>query len=530
MEPLHVHKPISPKLKLSPLHPQQGALGPCWPDQADCLQTDLPFSPSVSTVISRHAGYLAVGPDVPPGRESTAYAGGDEKEGDCSDRKQKKKKKRRQKDEGSFEHLESRGHPEVQTQGENTPPTEEFYNRIGPRREKGDGGWEEQLGKNGGRVKKGKSRKKLPEEWGVTAEPFVPSAAASSLITEAVTTEMTRAVRANAEASFADMDTSPSSWKKEAYPEEGLVPSPLSQDLFSPTVASVNPLVLNSELKATAAPFTMPSSTNSATPGSLPMAPPPADPFDLLMDTENASLGSSSQVFSPGWDLVDGSMCNTGSFQESCVRGTPEGDPSASQPSPDLSPKGKVSASAPALSPSDASLLLNDPNMSSNTELFDFSYVVASGQPLTLGLSFETPSPAPLRSPKTTAQEFQPKEHKDVKSAQKQPKKSRSSSSSSVRSPTSPSAKDFPPQASLSPQPLLPSSPGSGLNPTAKPFFPSFADPLEEPAVLLPVAPIIEGWSQSAPGKTEVGCKVTINTHKRFIFMHGAFIRLESSR
>ncbi|XP_037312110.2 microtubule-associated protein 4 isoform X6 [Pungitius pungitius] len=495
------HSPMLPEPQTpgSPVDPSPGALGSCWPHPADCLQTDLPFSPSVSTVISRHARHLAVGPDVPPGslpsRESAAHAGADEKEGDSSDRKQKRKKKRRQKDEGSFEHLEGRGHPEVQTQGENTPPTEEFYNRIGPRREKGDGGWEEQLEKSGGRVKKSKSRKKLPEEWGVSAEPFVPSAAATSLVTEEPMAEMTSAAQADTEASFEDMDTSTRSWKEEAYPEEGLVPSPPSRDLFSPTVASINPLVLNSELKATAAPFTMPPSTASATPGSLPMA----DPFDLLMDTENASLGNSSQVFSPGWDLVDGSLCNAGSFQESCVRGTPEGDasaftPASPQPCPDLSPQVKVSASAPPLSPSDASLLLNDPNMSSNTELFDFSYVVPSGQPLTLGLSLETPSPAPLRSPKTTAQEFQPKEHKDANSNQKQPKKSRSSSSSSssLKSPTSPSAKDFLPQASPSPQPVLPSSPGSGLNPTAKPFFPSFADPLEEPAVVLPVAPIIE--------------------------------------
>ncbi|XP_031732635.1 microtubule-associated protein 4 [Anarrhichthys ocellatus] len=491
------HSPMlpEPQTPRSPLDLSSGALD-CWPDEAGCLPTDLPFSPSVSTVISRHAGHLAVSPDDPPEswpiRESTAYAGGDEREGEGSDRKQKKKKKRRQKDEGSYEPLESRAHPEVQTQGENTPPTEEFYNRIGPRRDRGDGGWEEQLGKSGGRGKKGKSRKKLPEEWGVTAEPSVPSAAATSQITEEVMMDVGSSVQANTEASFADKDASQSFWKKDVFPEEGLVPSPLSQDIFSPAVASMNPLVLNSELKATAAPFTMPSATNSATLGSLPMAPRPGDPFDLLMDTENASSGNSSQVFSPGGDMVESSL------QEPCVRGTPEGDTSAfspaSQPSPRLSPKGEVLASAPPLSPSDASWLLNDSNMSSNSELFDFSEVSASDHPSTLGLSFDTPSPAPLRSPKTTAQEFQPKEHKDAKSAQKQPKKSRSSSSSSVKSPTSPGTKNFPRQASpaTSPSSPPPVSPGSGLNPTAKPFFPSFADSMEEPAVVPPVAPIIE--------------------------------------
>ncbi|XP_032360277.1 microtubule-associated protein 4 [Etheostoma spectabile] len=470
------HSPMlpEPQTPRSPLDPSSGALGDCWPDEAGCLPTDLPFSPSVSTVISRHAGHLPVNPDNPPdswpSRESPAYAGGDEREGEGSERKQKKKKKRRQKDEGSYEHLESRGHPEVQTRGENTASTEEFYNRIGPRRDRGDGGWEDNLGKNGGRGKKGKSRKKLPEEWGFTAESFVPSAAVTSQITEEVMMDLGSSGQASLEASFGDMDT----WKNEVYPEEGLVPSPLSQDLFSSTDTSINPLVLNSELKATAAPFTMPSTTNTTTLGSLPMAPCPVDLFDFLMDTEHASLGNSSQAFSPGGDMVDsGKFDNTSSPQESCVQGLSEGDTSAfspAQPSPGLSPKGEVIASAPPLSPSDASWILNESNMSSNSELFQFSDT--TGHPLTLGLSFDTPSPAPLRSPKTTAQEFQPKEHKDATLGQKPPKKSRSSSSSSsVKSPT---------------------SPGSGLNPTAKPFFPSFADPIEEPAAVPPVTPIIE--------------------------------------
>lgn len=520
-----MHISISPNFKLSPLHPQQGALGDCWPDQAGCLPTDLPFTPSVSTVISRHAGNLAASPEDPPdswpSRESTAYAGGDEKEGDGSDRKQKKKKKRRQKDEGSYEYLESRGHSEMQAQGENTPPAEEFYHRIGPRRDKGDGGWEEQLGKSGGRGKRGKSRKKLPEEWAVMAEPFVPSSAVTSQITEEVMMDTGSSAQANLEAAFTDMDTSHSPWKKEVYPDDSLVSAPLSQDL-SPTAVTISPLVLTSELKATAAPFTMPSTNNNATLGSFPMASCPSDPFDLLMDTENVSLGDSSQAFSPpfspenqamGGDMVDsGIFDNTSSLQQSCVQGPSEGDTlafsPASQPSSVFSPKGEVLASAPPLSPSDASWLLNESQISSNTELFDFS---TPGHPLPLGLSFDTPSPAPLRSPKTTAQEFHPKEHKDAKSSQKQSKKSHSSSSSSpIKSPTSPGDNKFPPQSSPVISPSSPSSgtplgvPGSGLNPAAKPFFPSFADTVEEPAVVPPVAPIIEGWLPSTLDKLQV--------------------------
>ncbi|XP_051796762.1 microtubule-associated protein 4 isoform X3 [Acanthochromis polyacanthus] len=508
------HSPMlpEPQVPCSPLDLSGGALGDCWPDQADCLSSDLPFTPSVSSVISRHASNLAASPDEAPdswpSRESAAYAGGDERDGEGSDRKQKKKKKRRQKDEGSYEHVESRGHGEMQALGENTPPAEEFYHRIGPRRDRGEGGWEEQLGKSGGRGKRGKNRKKLPEEWGVMAEPFIPSSAAASQITEEVMMDLGGAAHVHLEA---DLDISP--WKKEMYSGEGLIPAPLSEDLFSTTVATISPLVLNSELKATAAPFTMPSTNNSTTLGSFNVAPPSEDPFDLLMDTENTSLGHSNQPFSPpfspeneaaGGDMVDSGMFdNTSSLQESCIQGLPGGDTSAfspdSQASPGLSPKGEVLASAPPLSPSDASWLLNDSNMSSNSELFDFSDMSTSGHPLPLGLSFDTPSPAPLRSPKTTAQEFQPKEHKDAKSAQKQSKKSRSSSSSSsVKSPTSPEAKKFSPQTSTVTTPSSPPSvnalgpPGSGLNPAAKPFFPSFADPNEEPTVVPQVVPIEE--------------------------------------
>lgn len=523
---------MSPISKFSPLHPQQGALGDCWPEQAGCLTTDLPFTPSVSTVISRHAGHLATSPDDPPdswhNRESIAYAGSDEREGDGSERKQKKKKKRRPKDEGSFEHLESRGHPNVQDQGKDTPPTEEFYHRIGPRRDQGgEGSWEEQLGKSGGRGKRGKSRKKLPEEWGVMADPFIPSSTPTAQVQEEVMVDLGTSSQAHMDTSFADIDTSP--WSKELYPEESLIPRPLSQDLFSATAANVSPLVLNSDLKATAMPFTMPSPTNNTMLGSFPMASRPDDAFatsyqDPLMDSENANLGNTTEAFSPsfslrnvGGDMVDSGMFDhTSSLSESGVQSIHTEDTSefspASQPSPGVATKGsqgEVVASAPPLSPSDASWLQNHSHLSSNSEPFDFS---TPGHSLPLGLAFDTPSPAPLRSPKTTAQEFQSKEHKDDKSAQKQAKKmhSSSSSSSSVKSPPSLEANTFPPQASTVVSPSSPPSsiplgvPGSGLNPAAKPFFPSFADSMDEPAVVSTSAPVIEGWLQSALDKIEV--------------------------
>lgn len=460
-------------------------------------------------MISRHAGHLAASPDDRhdswPSRESTAFTGGDDRDGDGSDKKQKKKKKRRQKDEGPYEH------PEMQAQGENSPPTEEFYHRIGPRRDRGDGGWEEQLGKSGGRGKKGKSRKKLPEEWAVMAEPFVPLSATTSKITEEVIKELGSSAHANVEASFTEMDSSHNTWKQEVFPEEGLVPAPLSEDLFFPTIPSISPLVLNSELKATAPPFTMPSPANVTAIDSSPVAPAALEEFDPLMDTKNAMLGKSTLSFSTPLspeidegvgDVVDSNIpYDTTALQGSFVQGIPGEDTSpftpASQSGSESSMQAEVLASAPPLSPSDASWLLNNSHMGGESELLDFSEISSSGHPLMLGLSFDTPSPAPLRSPKTTAQESHLRERKDDKPSQKQPVKSLSSSPAKI------------PDSQASPL-ISPSSPptvnasgvqGSGLNPAAKPFFPSFADPLEEPEALPVFAPSIEGWLLSTPEK-----------------------------
>lgn len=491
-------------------------------------------------MISRHASHFAISPDDPPdtwpGRESTAYAGGDERDGEGSDRKQKKKKKRRQKEEGSYEQLESRGQLEVQEQGENSPSTEEVYYRVGPRRDKPESGWEEQIGKSGGRGKRGKSRKKIPEEWGVMAEPFVPASAATSQITEDAMMDLGSSAQANLEASLTEIDSNQSPWKKEVCPEEGLVPAPLSQDLFSLT--SINPLVLNSELNATAAPFTMPAATSSAALGSEPLASHTDDSVDSLIDTEKGCLDQSSQAFSLPFspeneamvsDMVDSGMFdNTSTLQEACAQGTPDGETSAFSPASHSSaehyPKAEVIASAPPLSPSDSSWLLNDSHTTSNSELFDFSDMSSSGHPVQIGLSFDTPSPAPLRSPKTTAQEFHPK------STPKQSKKSHSSSSSSsVKSPISPGEMKLSPCESPIISPASPPSvnplavPVSGLNPSAKPFYPSFADSTEEPAVVPPVNPITEGWLQSALDK-----KLDIESLKLmwFISLHHVFIQL----
>ncbi|XP_077591689.1 uncharacterized protein LOC144209324 isoform X2 [Stigmatopora nigra] len=497
------HSPMlpEPQAPRSPLDMSAGALGDSWPDATGCLPTELLFTPSVTSVINRHINNLAMihgdAPTTWPSRESTPYAGGDEREVEESDKKQKKKKKRRQKDEGSHEHLESKGHVEVHSQGE----PELHHQRTETKRDSGDGGaWEEQIWKSGGRGKKGKSRKKIPEEWEVSPESFDSSS--KSQIPQEVVKELRSSSQTSKDISFADDNTNQSSRKQESFIEEGLVPSPLAHDILSPETVSISPLVLNSELKATAAPFTMPSPSSAGPADSLLMAPSPGESFEMHIDTENTSLT----------DTVDsGVFDNTDFVQQPVIQVIPDADtPAFSPPSkPDLapSPNGGVVASAPPLSPSDASWLLNNSHTtSSNSEQFDFSDISASTHSIPVELVFDTPSPAPLRSPKTTAQEFQIKEHDIENTDTSQSKKSRSSSSSSLKSPTASDAKQFPTQETTSVSPS--SSPSlasfgiqaSGLNPAAKPFFPSFADTVEQPSL---VSPIIEENAAKSDQKKE---------------------------
>ncbi|XP_051910109.1 microtubule-associated protein 4 isoform X3 [Hippocampus zosterae] len=499
------HSPMlaEPQTPRSPPDLSAGALGDCWPDPIACLPTDLPFTPSVTSVISRHANNLAMIRDEPPkslaGRESAAYAAGDERDGEESDRKQKKKKKRRQKEEGSYEHFESKGHLEAQSPGESAPSAELFDQRPEPKRDSGEGGWEEQIWKSGGRAKKGKSRKKIPEEWEVSPEPFATSAAGT--IAQDVRQDLGSSTLPNMEFSFAELNTSQTPWKEEIFQEEGLVPSSLSHDISAPAPVSISPLVLNSDLKATAAPFTMPCSAGAGPVDPSPVAASLRETIEALIDTEPFGSG----------DVVDSGMFDsTDSFQEPAMQSLVDIETSvfspSSQPGSALSTNGEVFASAPPLSPSDASWLLNNSHAGSNSEPFDFSDVSAPGHSVAMDLAFDSPSPAPLRSPKTTAQEVQITEHKNEQSDKKPSKKSRTSSTSSAQSPTTTEAKKLTPQESpsVSPSssPLLVSlgTPASGLNPAAKPFFPSFADTAEQPSV---VSPIIEDHVAKSNEKEE---------------------------
>lgn len=331
----------------------------------------------------------------------------------------------------------------------------------------------------------------------MTAETLDPSFTAVSQITEVVLTDLGSSIQS----SFADSNQNP--WSQEIFVEEGLVPKPLSEDLFS--VTSVNPLALNSALNATATPFTMPSTTNSATFDSMPVIFDASDLFDLLMDTQKSSLDQNKQVFSlsrsperkaTDVDMVDSGVFDNTSFaQESSAQGIPEEDTSAFSPASSSSHghSPEVLASAPPISPSDALWVLNESQLSSSTESFDFNNIMSPGHPLPLGLSFHTTCPAPLCSPKTTAQDFHLKDDK------KRNRKCHSSSfSSSVKSLASP-GENFLQQASpvISPSCQSVASHaflGSGLNPSAKPFFPSFSNSMEEGTAVQPVESAVEGW------------------------------------
>ncbi|XP_035284296.1 microtubule-associated protein 4-like isoform X10 [Anguilla anguilla] len=124
------------------------------------LQTDLSFTPSDSAAISYHADEMADCSPEPPGAdECHQQSGGVEEERGSEGgggRRQKKKKKRRQREE-MYDVLESQG-----PQGENHSPTGVY---PGMEWEFDDGG------RIGARGKKGKSRKRIPEEWSALQEP-----------------------------------------------------------------------------------------------------------------------------------------------------------------------------------------------------------------------------------------------------------------------------------------------------------------------------------------------------------------------
>ncbi len=281
-----------------------------------------------------------------------------------------------------------------------------------------DGGWEDG-GHFGGRVKKPKSRKKIPEEWAIHAEPFVP---ASACMPQEYATDFSQ--------SPLEVDSGLMSLS-ENFNDESLISMSLTQDLLSLTATSP-PSSTHLE----------PAMPSPKSPGRAPDLFP-QHPFstssgfkEILMEAEDSlacNLSDTQPFVSPGATLEEAIF---GQDHTYTTQDSPSKEPQASTPdSTRFVPPMEALISAPPFSPSGPVWSLNN-----HSQPFDLE-----------GDAFETPVPPPLRSPKSKA----PKEPKS-----KQGKKPGS------KSPTSPEAKLASPQ-------------NSGLNPAAPPFFPSFAEPRE---------------------------------------------------
>ncbi|XP_060778424.1 microtubule-associated protein 4 isoform X3 [Neoarius graeffei] len=458
---LATEAPIAPK---NPLDLSAGVFADRWPDDAG-IPSDLPFTPSVSTVISRHAGHLTESQQDVPGHQWSIRDSGlgdrDERETESSDHKKEKKKKKRKPKDDVFDQMESKSKLEMQS--ENTDLLEGSHQMLTRKERDRDEGWQHQdVSRAGGRIKKGKSRKKIPEEWAIHAEPFVPT---SPLMSHDFGTELTTCPAPG------DIQACGQSliFLTEDYPDEGLMPSSLASDLLSLTASSpLAPVETNLAAHSAKSHCEEPSfsatSHLSGSPGF----------HDMLMETDSGGIDSTKDAFTLPASLSKADphvtdvnpQCfvpSEGAFEKVMFEQEPSFiDPIvgthvlANDPvvDPLMSTPGKTSfgssmealISAPPFSPSQTAWSLNGSNLNNQGEIFDISSMK--------GTTYEEPVSVPLLSPKSKT----PKEAKS--------KHSKKTRSSSTRSPTSSEAKLHSPQ-------------NSGLNPAAPPFFPSFAEARE---------------------------------------------------
>lgn len=335
----------------------------------------------------------------------------EEREGEGSDRKKEKKKKKRRPRDEVYDF-----HAEMQSESVLSESLHQSKEDVGL----------EDFGRIGGRAKKPKSRKKIPEEWAIHAEPFVP---ASASVPQEFTTDFTQ--------SPLGVDSDLVSFSDD-YTDGSLIPLSLTQDLLS--------------LTATSPPSTTPAMISPKSPGRAPdqrSLCTSSGFHDVIMDTEDdftlpSPLGKADSLLndaqpSPGGPFEEAMFGQEHPYTSSmATQDSPVKEPQASTPgSTCFVPPMEALISAPPFSPSGPAWSLNNHN-----QPFDLEDV-----------AFESQAPVP--SPKSKS----PKEPK--------PKQGKKSSSSSSKSPTSPDAK-------------LPSPQISGLNPSAPPFFPSFAEPREQ--------------------------------------------------
>ncbi|XP_051969519.1 microtubule-associated protein 4 isoform X3 [Xyrauchen texanus] len=425
-------EPLAAMTPKNPLDMPAGVFGDYWSDEAG-IPSDLPFTPSVSTVISRHATHLAESPhDMPDTMwfpRDSGMGEGDEREGDESDRKKEKKKKKRKPRDELYD---------FHTEKQSDSVLSESPHQSSPRKERDrDGGWED-VGRIGGRGKKPKSRKKIPEEWAIHAEPFVPASASMSV---EFGTDFTSSPLGG-DSGLVSLS--------EDYTDESLIPLSLTQDLLSFTATSPT-----STVQPAASSPKSPSHASGLSPQHhLSIS---SGFHDIIMETDGTyladplacSINDTQPFMSTGGTFEEAMFVQEQSFTTSTMEAqgvveSPVKEPQVSTPgSTCFVPPMEALISAPPFSPSGPAWSLNN-----HSQSFDLSGME--------GVSFEThvPIPASPPSPKRKT----PKESK-TKSGKK-------SHPTSIKSPKSPNAKN------------------SDLNPAAPPFFPSFAEPQEHGAGL----------------------------------------------
>ncbi|XP_062847287.1 microtubule-associated protein 4 isoform X2 [Trichomycterus rosablanca] len=465
-----------------------GVFGDHWSDDTG-VPSDLPFTPSVSTVISRHAGHLVESQQDPTYHQwsprNSGLGEGDERENEGFDRKKEKKKKKRKPKEEICDEMENKSHlpskniflPEgvIQTSASKEPEQNE--------------GWQQgDVVRAGGRIKKEKRRKKIPEEWSIHAEPFVP-----------ISVSMSQNVGTELECPLSEDSSQGLASVCEDYSDENLMPSSLTHDLLSLTPASPPvPLEVKSAASFNEVEGFSPMGLLSVSPGF----------HDTLMEMESVTMDNTADAFilSPSLGksephasvlnaqcvVLSGGIFEEAMFeQEPSFTDTPLGthvsatipvvnplmstvpmvDPLMSTPGTSgFGSSMEALISAPPFTPSGTAWSLNDSHLNNPSEPFTITCME--------DVTHEAPVPVslPLTQNKT------PKEAKS-----KQSRKTRTSSS---KSPMSPEVK-------------LPSPQNSGLNPAAPPFFPSFAEPREHVTALPAMLEVNTEKKQPEVEKTE---------------------------
>lgn len=406
-------------------------------------------------MISRHASHLTESRQDASDHQWSLKDSGlgdrDERENEGTDHKKEKKKKKRKPKDEVFEQTESKS--KVEMQSESFDLFEGSHQMLTRKERDRDEGWQHQdVSRAGGRIKKGKSRKKIPEEWAIHAEPFVPTSPLTShdFGTEVTTCPVPGDIQASGQSLISLTDD---------YPDEGLIPSSLASDLLSLT-ASSPPAPVEASIAAEGPGFSTTSqlSVSSGFHDVLMEMDSSDTTDDFTLPVALSEADTRVSVMNPKCFVP-----TEGPFEEAMFEQEPSFiDPTmgthvlANDPAVDplMSTPGKAGfgssmealISAPPFSPSQTAWSLNGSNLNNQSEVFDVSGME--------GTTYEAPVPVALPSPKSKT----PKEAKS-----RQNRKTRSSSS---KSPTSSEAK-------------LPSPHNSGLNPAAPPFFPSFAEPRE---------------------------------------------------